>query len=41
MESFKRPETFEGTCPVCKMLYVKEEPGDRRIRISSTGGPMA
>jgi hypothetical protein len=31
MEFFKRPETFEGSCPVCNMLYVKEEPDDRRI----------
>jgi hypothetical protein len=31
MEFFKRPEAFEGTCPVCNMLYVKEEPDDRLI----------
>lgn len=31
MEFFKRPESFEGTCPVCNMTYVKEERGDHRI----------
>ncbi|WP_454624850.1 GNAT family N-acetyltransferase [Bradyrhizobium cenepequi] len=31
MEFFKRPEAFDGTCPVCNMTYVKEEPDDRRI----------
>jgi RimJ/RimL family protein N-acetyltransferase len=31
MEFYKDPQRFEGTCPVCNMLYVKELAEDRRI----------
>jgi zinc-finger of acetyl-transferase ESCO len=41
MEFFKRPETFEGSCPVCNMLYVKEEPDDRRIHRAYHPGVIA
>jgi hypothetical protein len=30
-ESHERPQTFEGSRPVCNMLYVKEEADDRGI----------